>query len=399
MKLVEQHIIKRGHKFFKECDELSFKAKNLYNQALYRTRQSFFETGIVPHPFELQKQMASENQIDFRALKSQVSKQVLRMLGKNWKSYREAIKSYNEDPSPFLGKPRIPKYKRKEIGRFLVEFPNPEAISIKSLRQGILKLSGTAIEIPVNKQKIKSVRIVPCFGYYSIEVIYEREIPKLKRKNKRIASIDIGVNNLAAVTFNTGDKPLLINGRPIKSINQYFNKHKAKLQSYIGDKGTSRRIEKLSLKRRNKIKDYLHKASTKLANHIASLDISQVVVGKNKNWKQDVNIGRRNNQNFVSIPFTDFISMLKYKLRLQGVRLKEQEESYTSKCSFLDLEPIEKHEKYLGRRIKRGLFKSGKGILINSDINGSYNIGRKSSPELFDRIEGLALIPRKLLVA
>jgi putative transposase len=185
----------------------------------------------------------------------------------------------------------------------------------------------------------------------------------------------------------------------MKSVNQYYNKTKAKLQSKLeNDKRTSKRIEKLTLKRNNKINDYLHKASRYIVNQLVSKDISKLIIGYNKQWKQDINIGKRNNQNFVNIPFYKFISMLEYKCELEGVEMITHEESYTSKCSFLDNEPIKKHDSYLGKRIKRGLFRSSKGELINADLNGSYNIMRKVVPNFTNGIEGVVVHPRLITV-
>lgn len=398
MKLVEQHIIRPNHQFWTTCDELCFKAKNLYNQALYRMRQQFFETGIVPHAFDLQKKMQQENQVDFRALRAQVAKQVLRMLWKNWRSFFNALKQWKVKAGNFLGKPKLPGYKDKNKGRFMAEFANPEAISQKGLKAGLLKLSGTNIELPVRKQNIKSVRIVPHFGYYAIEVIYEIQTVGLQKENGQYAAIDLGVNNLATLTFNTGDEPAIINGKPLKAINQFYNKKKAKLMSFVGNKGSSKKIEKLTVKRNLKIKDYLHKQTTHLANFIASKGVSRVAIGKNDNWKQSVNIGKVNNQKFVNIPFNRFIEMLDYKLQLRGIGLICKNENYTSKCSFLDNEPIGKQSAYKGKRIKRGLFKSADGTRINADVNASYNIGKKVFGNAYtaDSIEGLALIPLKV---
>ena len=379
MRLVEQHIIKPTHSFYKECDSLCFRAKNLYNYGLYVVRQHFFKTREMLSSNELRKQLASTNQVDFRALPSQVSKEVLRNLEKNFKSFFKALQSYKKHPNKFTSRPKLPKYKHKTKGRFVAYFYNPEAVSQKLIKQDLLKLSQTGIILPRKGRTVKVVRIVSKYAHYIIEVVYEVEDTPLKDDNKRYAAIDIGVNNLMAVTFNTGDVPILVEGRPLKSINQYYNKKKGKFMSFIGGKGTSKRLEKLTLKRNNKVKDYLHKTTNKLVNHIASLNISKVYVGWNKGIKQDINIGKVNNQNFISIPFYQLISMLTYKLQQKGIELITHEESYTSKCSFLDLEPIKKQEVYLGRRIKRGLFKSNKGIIINADINASYNIGRKSN--------------------
>ena len=202
--------------------------------------------------------------------------------------------------------------------------------------------------------------------------------------NGNYLGIDIGLDNLASCVSNTGSC-FIINGRPLKSINQYYNKRLSYLKSKLKDnKHTSKQIRSLTNKRNNKIKDYLHKASRILVNHVVSNGINTIIIGHNKYWKQEINIGKRNNQNFVSIPFNMFISMVSYKATLEGINVKIVEESYTSKCSFLDNEQICKHESYKGRRIKRGLFKTSFGKIINADINGAFNIIRKSEKESFD---------------
>lgn len=199
-----------------------------------------------------------------------------------------------------------------------------------------------------------------------------------------IASIDLGLNNLCALAFNNGSQPLLFNGKPLKSMNQYYNKQRSRLQGKLknGVK-TSNRIHKLTFKRNNKINDYLHKCSRLLVNQLVSNNISTLVIGKNTGMKQDINIGRVNNQNFVQAPLFRFADMLKYKCELEGIIVIFQEESYTSKCSFFDNESIERHACYAGNRLKRGLFKTAKGMLVNADINGSYNIMRKAIPNAF----------------
>lgn len=399
MKLVERHIIKPNHPFFKECDELAFKTKNLYNQALYRQRQHFFKTGLYLGCFDLQKQFQDENQVDYRALPAKVSQQTLRTLDKNWKSYFKANKEYKKDPSKFKAVPKIPKYKRKNKGRSVVIYEK-QAISKTALKRGVVKLSQTNIELPKNVDNVQQARIVSKFGYYVIEVVFKKD-ETTPMSNNNIAAIDLGLVNLATLTFNTGQAPVIVNGRPVKSINQFFNKKKAKLMSFVGNKGRSKRIEKLSLKRNNKITDYLHKSSRYIVNQLVSESVSTLIVGWNKNMKQDINIGKRNNQNFVSVPFYKFISQLQYKCQLKGIKVIVREEAYTSKCSFLDLEPICKHETYKGNRGKRGLFKSSDGTLINADVNASYNIMRKGFqnvvPNVFSEgIEGVAVRPLKV---
>lgn len=183
-------------------------------------------------------------------------------------------------------------------------------------------------------------------------------------------------------------KPVFINGRPLKSINQYYNKELARLKSrqeVCENKNVnSEKIRTLSYKRYTKIKDYLHKESRRLVNHLVSNNVSRVVIGHNKDLKQDINLGKKNNQNFVQIPFNMFIQMVTYKSQLEGIEVVQREESYTSKCSFLDGEEICKHETYMGNRIKRGLFRSNNGRLINADLNGALNILRKEIPNAFN---------------
>ena len=208
------------------------------------------------------------------------------------------------------------------------------------------------------------------------------------------------MNNLATVTFNNGDNPLIINGRLLKSINQFYNKKKAYYQSKLKNRYTSKRINKLTHKRNNKVNDYLHKSSHMLVNQLVSKNVSTLVIGKNTSMKQDINIGKKNNQNFTQLPIFKFADILKYKCELQGIKVIFNEESYTSKCSFFDNEEIMKHENYLGRRIKRGLFRTSTGRLINADVNGSYNIMKKAIPDVYytKGIEGLGVNPLVLTI-
>ena len=180
------------------------------------------------------------------------------------------------------------------------------------------------------------------------------------------------------------DKPFIINGKPIKSVNQFYNKINAKLQS----KGKcTRKRATLSNWRNNKIKDYLHKSSRYIVNQLVSKNINILVIGYNKGWKQDTNIGKVNNQKFVQIPHLMFVEMLEYKCKLLGITTIRQEESYTSKCSFMDKEPIKKHSQYMGKRVNRGLFKTSENKFINADLNGSLNILRKAVGEFQYPIE------------
>ena len=210
--------------------------------------------------------------------------------------------------------------------------------------------------------------------------------------------VDLGINNLATLTTNLiGDTPMVISGKVVKSYNQYYNKQVAHYKSILelqNGRKTSRRIRRLHLKRKLKIEDYMHKTSRYIVNQLVSKGVNTLIIGKNDGWKQDINIGKVNNQKFVQIPFESLISKLQYKCSLVGINVELINESYTSKCSFLDGETIEKHEEYVGKRIHRGLFRSAQGTLINADVNGSYNILRKSKPKAFvDGVEGVVVHP------
>lgn len=401
MQLVERHIICSTHQLFKECDDLAFKAKNLYNQGLYRIRQHFFKTEKYLNYRTLQKQLQEEKQVDYVALPAKVSQQVLRGLDKNFVSFFKANQAYlksQSTKSKFKSKPKIPKYKKKFEGRSVVTYTN-QAISKVGLRDGLIQPSKTTISLSTKQTVVRQVRIAPKSSHYVIEVIYNKA-EKQHIPNNKIAAIDLGLNNLATTTFNFKEEPVIINGRPLKSINQFYNKEKAKAMSYIGGKGSSNKTKKLDFKRNNKINDYLHNSSHWLINHLVSLNVSTLVIGWNKGMKQDISLGKKNNQNFVNIPFHKFIHQLQYKGQLEGIKIIIREESYTSKCSFLDGESIKKQETYKGKRIKRGLFRTAKGNYINADINASYNIMSKEFPNAFSKlaegIEGVVVNPMRI---
>ncbi len=394
MKLVERHFITVNHHLYSEIDDLCFRSKNLYNLATYHCRQEFFKTGCVFSYEALDKMLQGTDA--YSSLPAKVSQQVLRQVGHSWKSFFAADKSYQASPEKFLAKPRLPGYKPKMGGRNLLTY-TAQAISQVGLREGLIMPSKTEIQLKTQQRKVNQVRIVPRLNHYVIEVVYEKYCISLGLDKSNIAGIDVGLDNLAAVTSNrTGFIPLLINGRPLKSINSYYNQKKAKLQSSLHPtQKTSRRILSLTHKRNCKIDTYLHHASKVVIDGLARANIGTLVIGKNENWKQEIQLGRVNNQNFVSIPHARFIDQLKYKAQLVGIDVLLTEENYTSKCSFLDSEPIGKHEVYQGDRIKRGLFRSANGTLMNADINGSLNIIRKAFPNAFsaDGIQGVVVRP------
>lgn len=401
MRLVERHVIKIGHQFYKEIDDLAWRSKNLYNYANYLVRQSFiFEGKYLNNAaiFHLVKHHES-----YSAIPRKVSNQVLMVLHRNWKSFFEAQKSYKRNPSKFKSRPKLPKYKDKDKGRNIVIY-ELGAISKPLLRKGVIKLSQTEITIPTKATDVKEVRLIPQCGRYVIEVVYFPEIKPLQLNPDWVAGIDIGLDNLAALTSNKlGFKPILVNGRPLKSINQQYNKSKARLQSQLqGNTKTSKRIQALTCKRNHQVDNYLHNASRWIIDYLVSEGIGILVIGKNDQWKQEINLDATTNQNFVSIPHARFIEQLKYKAELVGMTVLVNEESYTSASSFLDLDPIPvrsegaKHT-FSGKRIKRAWYKSKNGKLIHADINASLNITRKVVPAAFSLgIVGIAVYPSRI---
>ncbi len=315
----------------------------------------------------------------YKALPAQTSEGILRKLEDNWHSFFEAMKEWKAAPSRFLGIPRPPKYKER-TGRFTAFFTSQQC----KVKDGKIRFPKTKLYITTRvDEPVHEVRITPEGNRYKIEIVHDHVVPApISAEPRKIASIDLGLNNLATLTDNIGDTPIVINGKIVKSMNQFYNKKKARLMSSIGDHGTSNKLWKLTLKRDHKINDQMHKASRYVVNWCIEHGIDTLVVGKNDGWKQEIDLGRRNNQQFVSIPFESLIKKLAYKCEEVGIRFCTMEESYTSRCSFLDNESIEHHDTYLGRRMKRGLYRSATGIAINADVNGSCNILRKAFPDV-----------------
>lgn len=377
MKLVEQHIIKSSDKRYKELDHLCFLSKNLYNQALYRIRQQFFTDKTFKDYYKLNVELKQENQIDYRALPANTAQETLKLVCQNYKTFFQSLRKG-------IKSARIPGYLDKNKGRQVVIY-NHMTLSSKMLEYGIIKLPKIGLQFRTKHTKICQVRLVPRNNYIILEVIYESSIKELLTDNKRYMAIDLGIDNLTSCSSNVVSS-FIVNGKPIKSINQYYNKKKSKLQSELelkNKKKSSKQIQNLTLKRNNKIKDYFHKASRYIVNQLVNQSINTLIIGKNDGWKQETNIGKKNNQNLVSIPHNQFISMLKYKCMLEGINVVMQEESYTSKCSFFDNDFIPTYgqnnqtSKPSGKRIKRGLYKTSNGLILNADINGSLNILRK----------------------
>jgi putative transposase len=395
MQLVEKYVIDRNDPRSGAIDEAAFKSKNLYNAGNYEIRQSYIFTGKYLNYNEMDRRMQSHEA--YKALPAKVSQQVLMQLHHDWDAFFKACAAYREDPSKFKARPRIPGYKHKTEGRNMLVY-TIQALSRgkKGLKRGMIKPSMLDISVQTKQKDINQVRIVPRKGFYVVEAVYEQEEKQSPVNPAYYAGIDIGMNNLVALTSNKpGFHSVLVNGRPVKSINQFYNKRKAELQSQLRRKGTTKRMERMTNKRNRRIDHYMHTASKQIVDLLVKEGIGVLCIGKNDAWKQEANMGKRTNQNFVQVPHARFIAMLTYKAELVGIRVEITEESYTSKASLLDLDPLpvrntgnEKH-KFSGKRIKRGLYRAKDGRKINADINGSGNIIRKVAPDAFSEVEGV----------
>ena len=406
---IEKHLIKGS----KELDKLAFLSKNLYNRANYLVRQMFIESakqkeqGLVDHAtilnfYTIDKQLQGIE--EFKSLPSQTKQSILRLLDKNWKGFIRSIKDYMKNRNKYTGKPGLPKYLDKQ-GRHILIYPSQNL----NIKEGKLRIPKTNINIQtqLTNKELKELRIIPLGNKnFKVELIHERSIQDLQLNKNHVLGIDIGLNNLMAITPNqTNSFSCLVNGRPLKSINQFFNKTKSQIQSTlkkVNDKNWSNRLTSLTLKRTNKIDDYLHKVSHQLIQLCKEFNVGRIVIGHNDSWKTKINLGKKTNQNFVQIPFNRLIQMIQYKSEECDIQVDLVEESYTSKCDHLSGETMEHHDSYLGKRVKRGLFQSSIGLQINSDLNGALGILRKANVACEDFLKeivasrGSALEPLKL---
>jgi putative transposase len=397
MKLVERHIITKTHHCWSEIDQYSFLSKNLFNLANYHYRQYFFQ----------HRQKLNFNQLyhlvskttDYLALPTKVSKQIIRKLDSAWNSYLAALKEYKLHPQKFLTQPKIPKYKHKQKGRNILIYPL-ESVYKKPLKVGICHLSMSEIKIPTSLREIIEVRIVPKTSCYVLEIVYEKQEELVNYQG--IAGIDLGINNLMAVTTNqTGIPPLLVKGRPLKAINTFYNKQRSLLQSSLKQRNNqdfSRRLKVLTHKRNCRVENYLHTASKRVIDWCIKKEIGQLIIGHNEHGKQGCKLGRKNNQQFVNIPHYRLIEMLTYKGQLKGIKVVITEESYTSQSSAIDDDELpkygEKKPNFKGKRVHRGLYKTAAKKLVNADVNGSLNIIKKVIPDVFNQgIKGLPFNP------
>ena len=419
VKRIVKFNIKKSHIDYKYIKTQLIESKEIYNFANYILRQLYFKNSnkhkyslefINEYPslkdlflkyIEENKQFSSlfyKIICEFSNLKQysinlKIVQNIVDKLKNDWTSYWKLLKMKKN--KTYDEKINIPRYKKKYN---LVEYNN-QVISKKKLKQGYIGTDKMKQGIKIaNRHKVLDCK---CFRIYNkndkilCELIYEKEIEQVK-KNDRVASIDIGLENLFTIAFNYNKKGISIKGTKLKAINQYFNKEKARLQSMLPNKQyVSKFINQLLYKRIEQLRNYIGYYTNKLIEILRTERISKLVVGYNKGWKQEINIGSKNNQSFVNIAFRKILDILRYKLEDNGIEYKEQEESYTSKASYLDNDeiPIYKEEtnemKFNGRRIKRGIYKSKQGKIINADLNGALNILKKSGEKLIEELEYL----------
>ena len=378
----EQIIIKKDHPKFKIIDEMCFNSKNLYNEANYVIRQEFIENGNYISYYDMNKEFKTHE--NYKLTFSQPANCTLRLLDKNWKSYFASIKDWKEHPSKYLGMPKLPKYLPKD-GRFPWMIPNNQlvydyeksTIYIRNRHMNDYDWHCRCLGRPIQ------VRFIPHGNHYTMEIIYEIEIEDIDKDmvSERIAAIDIGVDNLVTMTNNIMESPIIINGKPLKSINQQYNKQKAKMQSDLmkrNGKHWSNKLDTLSYKRNQRIKNYMHNTSSLIIKWCVEHNIDTLVVGKNDTWKQE----KKHMQNFTSIPYEMLLGQLQYKCENVGIKYIEVNEAYTSGTSYLDNEAPIKENYNKERRIQRGLFQA-KNMLINADVNGSLQIMRKVFPDSY----------------
>ena len=387
---LKQQVKHLSKKEFRNLKYLCHIAKNLKNQAIYNVRQHYFKNKKYLSYNENYKML--KNSENYKKLNSNMAQQILKEVDESFKSFFVLLKLAKT--GQYNGKIKLPNYLAKDgFTTLVIGFVRlkddmlivPYSNSFKKTHQEV------KVKLPsvLKDKKIKEIRIIPKQHSRYFEIQYTYEIEEIQRElnKENVLGIDLGIDNLCTCVTNTGAS-FIIDGRKLKSINQYYNKINAKLQS-IKDKQkierTTLRQKRITRKRNNRINDYLSKAARTIVNYCLNNDIGKLVLGYNEDFQRNSNIGSINNQNFVNIPYGKLRDKLIYLCKLYGIEFKLQEESYTSKASFFDGDEIPIYDKenlqeyvFSGKRIKRGLYQTSTGKLINADCNGALNILRKS---------------------
>jgi putative transposase len=404
---------------FERLKELTHHAKNLYNQTLWTLREAFEATGKYFSYFQMDKAMKQvtnlEGEINYKLLKAKVAQQTLRKLDKNFKSFFSCRRDFQKNPSKYKGKPRPPSFLQDKHdnlifdyqafriqGLFMIEkgheipLANGKTLGAgESIRYEQVAILEKGLEIKIPKQlwnrEIKQIEIIPKPNSFYAVFVYEENPDDFKQvgHSDQVMSIDLGLNNLATCVTNGVIEPFIIDGRRLKSINAYYNKRKAKMQSKLSERGKkwSRQLQNLTNWRNAVTNDYIHKATSIVVKTCVKQGISKVVVGDVMKSLNKINLGKRTNQNFVNLSLGQFVEKLSYKLGSHSIELAVTNESYTSKASFVDDDKMPKRyspntkRTFNGQRVKRGLYKSSDGTRLNADANGAYNILRKTEPD------------------
>lgn len=370
----------------KNLEQMLQAVTSIYNKTLYYLRQAYFE-GLksgeqikLPSAKELYRLVNKTNEWKLAEIDTYAKTASYKLALQNFFTYFKASKSYRKNPSKFQGKPKIPNYVKD---RYIPVILDKTRLGKKKVTENQFRIPKSNVVINFSKRfekkDIRNVSFNQCCGKIKVIISYVKKEEEPITNNSFIG-IDIGIDNLASITSNDKNFSYIVKGTPLKSMNQYYNKKKAQIQSELekcNKKKFSRKLEILTRKRSLKIKNYLHNASRKIINLCKSQNIGNIVIGHNNGWKQGVNIGKKNNQNFVSIPFSMFIKQLEYKGKMEGITVVVTEESYTSKTDHFVNEPMKHLDERKGKRIRRGLFKSSIGKVLNADINGAIGIMRK----------------------
>ena len=385
-----KHLSKEDYKTIKELCHI---AKNLANEAIYNVRQYYFAEGEF---LKYEKNYTLlKNSPNYKLLNSNMAQQILKEVDGSFKSFFGLIKLAKQDRYAFKDC-KLPHYLPKDgYTTLVIGFVRLKENKLILPFSNSFKKTHKAVEITIPPilldKKVKEIRIIPKAKarFFEIQYIYEAECVQRNLNTDNALALDLGVNNLVTAVSSQG-KTFIIDGRKLKSINQWFNKENARLQSikdkqHYGKKSTNRQ-KAIARDRTNKVNDYMNKAARKVIDYCIANDIGTLVVGYNETFQQSSHIGKRNNQNFVNIPYGQLRSKLEYLCRLNGIIFVKQEESYTSRSSFWDKDDIPVYNadnpgkyKFSGNRVHRGQYKTASGKTINADVNGALNIMRKSS--------------------
>lgn len=385
-----KHLSKEDYLTIKE---LCHTAKNLANEAIYNVRQYYFTEGEF---LKYEKNYTLlKNSPNYKALNSNMAQQILKEVDGSFKSFFGLLKLTKQGKYAFRDC-KLPHYLPKDgYATLVIGFVRLNGNKLILPFSNNFKKTHKAVEITIPPvlldKKVKEIRIIPKAGarFFEIQYTYESEcIQRNLNKNNALA-LDLGINNLVTAVSNSG-KTFIIDGRKLKSINQWFNKENARLQSikdkqHFGKKTTNRQ-KAIARDRNNKVNDYMSKVARKVIDYCVANDIGTLVVGYNETFQRSSKIGKQNNQNFVNISYGRLRSKLKYLCELNSIVFEKQEESYTSKASFWDRDDIPvynadnpKEYQFSGSRIHRGLYETAGGKTVNADVDGALNIMKKSN--------------------